>query len=217
MAECLVGLCHLVSVLTLLHCPTPAFGGVHELTGQAQIHRLLATLLGGFTQPAHGKGQAAHRAHFNRHLIVRATYTAAFHFNDRLDVVNRGVEHLDGLFASFSLNLVEGAVDNTFGDGLFARQHNNVHEFGELYAAKFGIGENFTLGNFATTRHFNFLVTVQLNRFYTATTIYRNGHLHAMNRLSTAALRRPDELDWEKLKLSWGVLRRTWSGPACGL
>src|SRR5690606_40644745 len=63
MAECLVGLGHLVRVLTLLHCTATAFGSVHEFTGQAQIHRLLATLLGGFTQPAHGKGQAAHRAH----------------------------------------------------------------------------------------------------------------------------------------------------------
>src|SRR5690606_17857480 len=154
MAECLVGLCHLVSVLTLLHCPTPAFGGVHELTGQAQIHRLLATLLGGFTQPAHGKGQAAHRAHFNRHLIVRTTYTAAFHFDDRLDVVNGGVEHLDRLFASFSLNLVKGAVHDAFCNGFLARQHNKVHEFGELYAANLGVREYFTFGYFATTRHF---------------------------------------------------------------
>src|SRR3546814_9321578 len=78
-----VGLCHLVRVLTLFHCTTAAFGCVKQFTGQAQIHRFLATLLGCFTQPAHGKSQAAHRAHFNRHLIVRATDTAAFHFNER--------------------------------------------------------------------------------------------------------------------------------------
>src|SRR5690606_17084597 len=154
MAECLVGLSHLVRVLTLLHCTATAFGSVHEFTGQAQIHRLLATLLGGFTQPAHGKGQAAHRAHFNRHLIVRATYTAALDFDDGLDVVDRSVEHLDRLFASFSLNLVKGTVHDALCNGLLARQHDNVHEFGELYAAKLGIGEDFTLRNFATTRHF---------------------------------------------------------------
>src|SRR3546814_7504672 len=85
--------------------------------------------LGCFTQPAHGRSQAAHRAHFNRHLIVRATDTAAFHFNERLDVVNRGVEHLDGLFASFSLNLVKRAVNNTFSDGFLAsdRQSTRLH------------------------------------------------------------------------------------------
>src|SRR5690606_24947803 len=154
MAECLVGLCHLVSVLTLLHCPTPAFGGVHELTGQAQIQRLLATLLGGFTQPAHGKGQAAHRAHFNRHLIVRTTDTAAFHFDNGLDVVDGGVEHLDRLFASFSLNLVKCTVDDALCYGFLARQHHNVHELRQLYAAEFRIGENLTLWYFATTRHF---------------------------------------------------------------
>src|SRR5690606_33788361 len=81
-----------------------------------------------------------------------------------LDVVNGEIEDLDRLFASFSLNLVECAVDDALCDGFLARQHNNVHEFGELYAAKLWIGENFTFGYFATTRHFYFLVTVQLNR-----------------------------------------------------
>src|SRR5690554_727933 len=154
MAECLVGLCHLVRVFTLLHRPATAFCGVHELTGQAQIHRFLTTLLGGFTQPTHGKGQATHRAHFNRHLIVRTTYTAALNFDQGLDVVDRGVEHLDRLFASFSLDLVQSTVHDALCNGLLARQHNNVHEFGQLYAAKLGVGENLTLGNFATTRHF---------------------------------------------------------------
>src|SRR5690606_21278371 len=154
MAECLVGLGHLVRVLTLLHCTATAFGSVHEFTGQAQIHRLLATLLGGFAQPAHGKGQAAHSAHFNRHLIVRATYTAAPDFDDGLDVVDRSLERLARLFASFSLNLVKGTVHDALCNGLLARQHDNVHEFGELYAATLGIGEDFTRRNFATTRHF---------------------------------------------------------------
>src|SRR5690606_3596674 len=198
MAECFVGLGHLVRVVTLLHCSTTTLGGVKQFTGQAQIHRFLATLLGCFTQPAHGQSQAAHRAHFNRHLIVRATYTAAFHFNEGLDVVNRGVEHLDRLFASFSLNLVKRAVNNTFGNCFLTRQHNNVHEFGQLYAAKFWIGENFTLGNFATTRHFNFLVTVQLNRFYAATTIHAKWSLTCYGLAPTAALRRPDGLDYGK-------------------
>src|SRR5690606_6518286 len=154
MAESLVGLCHLVRVFALLHCSATTLSRIHELTGQAQIHRLLATLLGSFTQPAHGKGQAAHRAHFNRHLIVRTTYTAALDFDEGLDVVDRGVEHLDRLFASFSLDLVQGAVHDALCNGLLARQHNNVHEFGELYAPEFRIGENLTLGDFATTRHF---------------------------------------------------------------
>src|SRR5690606_35489127 len=154
MAECLVGLCHLVRVFALLHCSATTFCCVHELTGQAQIHRLLATLLGGFTQPAHGKGQAAHGAHFNRHLIVRATYTAALDFNERLDVVNRGVEHLERHFASFSLDLVQGAVHDALCNGLLARQHNNVHELGELYATEFGIGEHLTLRAFASSLQF---------------------------------------------------------------
>src|SRR3546814_20602634 len=34
MAECLVGLCHLVRVLTLFHCTTAAFGCVKQFTGQ---------------------------------------------------------------------------------------------------------------------------------------------------------------------------------------
>src|SRR5690606_38549237 len=127
MTECLVGLCHLMRVFTLLHCSTATLGGVKQFTGQAQIHRFFATLLGCFTQPAHGQCQAAHRAHFNRHLIVCTTDTAAFHFNEGLDVVDGEIENLDGLFASFSLNLFKSAVDNTFGYCFFTSQHNNVH------------------------------------------------------------------------------------------
>src|SRR5690606_39069737 len=153
-AEGLVGLGHLVRVLAFLHRGSTTFGGIEQFTGQAQIHRFFAALLGSFTQPAHGEGQAAHGAHFNRHLIVRATDTAAFHFDDRLDVVDGGVEDFQGFFASFRLDLLKGTIHDALGNSLLAGQHHNVHEFGEFYATEFWIGENLTFGDFATTRHF---------------------------------------------------------------
>src|SRR5690606_13203194 len=104
-----------------------------------------------------------------RHLIVRTTYTAALDFDQRLHVVDRSVEHLDRLFASFSLNLVQGAVHDALCNGLLARQHNNVHEFGELNTAEFRIRENLTLGNFATTRHFLLPCDCSVGPLFTAT------------------------------------------------
>src|SRR5690606_16043218 len=154
MAECFVGFGHFVRVFAFFHCTAASFGCVEQFAGQAQIHRFFATLLGGFTQPAHGQGQAAHGTHFDWYLIVGAAHASAFNLDDRLDVVECGVEHFNGLFASFSLDVIKGAVDDALCDGLFTGQHNNVHEFGELYAAELGIGEDLTLGNFATTRHF---------------------------------------------------------------
>src|SRR5690606_18572334 len=134
-----------------------AFCCIEQLTGETQVHGFFATLLGRFTQPAHGQGQAAHRTHFNGHLVVRATDAAAFHFHQRLDVVDGKSKDFDRLFAGLGLDLVEGTVDDTFGDSLLARQHHDVHELGQFDVVEFGIREDFAFGNFAATGHCCFL------------------------------------------------------------
>ena len=98
----------LCDVFAFLHRGATTFGGVDEFSSKTQIHRFLATLLGGFTEPTHSQGQAAHGAHFNRHLVVGTAHAAALHFDDRLDVVDGQVEDFDGILAGLDLNLSRG-------------------------------------------------------------------------------------------------------------
>src|SRR4030095_6461899 len=70
--ERLVRLGHAVHFLALLHRTAATFRGFHQFAREAQRHRLLAALLGGFAQPAHRERHAAHRPHLDRHLVVGA-------------------------------------------------------------------------------------------------------------------------------------------------
>ena len=108
--------------------------------------------------PAHCQCQAACCAHFNRNLVVRTTYAAAFHFYQWFGIVNRFVKYFDGFFAlHFFGNLFQCAVHNAFCNGFFAVDHQHVHEFGQFNAAEFRIGQYVALGDFSTSWHFNSL------------------------------------------------------------
>src|SRR5450432_4280754 len=98
-------------------------------------------------------GDAAHRAHLDRHLIVRAADAARLDLDHRLDVVQGDDEDLERVLAGFLLDLLERTVDDAFGNGLLARLHDHVHELGEIDRAELRIGEDVPLGDFATTRH----------------------------------------------------------------
>jgi predicted amino acid-binding ACT domain protein len=133
--------------------PPTAFGRFGDLVGKALPHRLLATLAGGFAQPAHRERGAADREYFDRDLVVRATDAAALHFDHRLDVVQRDHEDFKRILAGLLLDLVEGAVDDALGDGLLAGFHEHVHELGQIDRPELRIREDVPLGYFATTWH----------------------------------------------------------------
>ena len=73
MRECLVGFGHTVNFITLFHRGTATFSGVQQFTGQAEAHRLLATLARRILDPTHRQSGAANRTNFNRNLVVGAT------------------------------------------------------------------------------------------------------------------------------------------------
>src|SRR5947207_1560569 len=66
MRESFVCLGHAMHFLALLHRTATALGRFLELARQANHHRLLAALLRGLADPAHGKRHAPHRTHFER-------------------------------------------------------------------------------------------------------------------------------------------------------
>src|ERR1700761_6098207 len=166
MRERLVGFCHPVNFVALLHRAATAFGRFGELTCETQGHRLLAALLRGFTQPTHRQCHTTRRTHFDRNLIVRTTNATALHFDNRLHVVERTREHFQRVLATLGLDLLKSAINDTFSDRLLAGQHDHVHEFGYIYIAEFRIRQYVPLGDFATTRHvssFDFSVGADLS------------------------------------------------------
>src|SRR5690606_16591248 len=112
---------------------------------------------GSFAQPAHGEGQPTHRAHFNRHLVVRATDTTALDLDHRARVLQRLAENLEGLLARLAANELERAIEHALGNGLLAVEHHDVDELRDFDAAVQGIGQDFAFGYFATTWHWNHL------------------------------------------------------------
>src|SRR3954471_8334964 len=86
MREGAVGVGHLVGVFALLDGAAAIVGGVHQFARQAALHGGLIAGAGGGDQPTDRKRAAAVGAHFNRHLIGRATDAAATHFQRRRNV-----------------------------------------------------------------------------------------------------------------------------------
>ena len=155
MAECLVGFCHAVNFVTLLHSTATAFSGFHQLISQTQRHGLFATLFRGFFKPTHGQSHTTDWTHFNWHLVVCTTNATGLYFNHWLDVANSHVESLKRVFTwVLFLNLLQSTINNALCDGFFAALHDDVHVFRKIYIAKFWIWENFTFRDFATTWHF---------------------------------------------------------------
>src|SRR3546814_7015867 len=88
--------------------------------------------------------------HLNRNLIGGTTDTTAANLNTRLHIIESIMKELQRILLRLVLDRVERAIDNGFGDGLLAVQHNAVHEFGEHLISELGIRQDNPL--FGTTR-----------------------------------------------------------------
>jgi hypothetical protein len=53
------------------------------------------------------------------------------------------VEHLDGRALEAAFDAVEGVVDDAFGNGFLAVDHQVVHELGQNAVAELGVGQDF--------------------------------------------------------------------------
>ena len=141
--------------------PQPC-GRFHQFVGQALAHGFLGTLLGGFTQPAHGQRGTAHRANFNRHLIVGTTHTTALDLDHRTGIAQCGVEDFDGILAALGADDLEGTVQDALGDGFLAGEHQHVDELGDFFVVIERIRQDHALRYFATAWHFLPQIDIQL-------------------------------------------------------
>src|SRR5690606_10899615 len=105
MRERLVRVGHAVDLFALAHGAATAPGLLDELAREARVLRLLAALAGGLPDPAHGEGGAAHRAHLDRDLVVRAADAAALHLDHGLHVAHGLGEHAERVLPRLLGNL----------------------------------------------------------------------------------------------------------------
>ena len=128
MSESLVSLCHLVSILTLLHGVTSVVGSIHDFSSQTLSHGLLTTAAAVGSQPAQTQGLAASRADFQRNLVVSTANAAGLALEAGHDVLHRLLESLQRIVAGLLLNHGESFVNDLLSDALLAIQHNAVDQ-----------------------------------------------------------------------------------------
>src|SRR5947208_522926 len=110
MRERLVGLRHLVRVLSLLYGGAAVARGVEELAGELLGHAALAPTAGGADDPPHRQRGAPVGTHFDRHLIRRPADPPRLDLDRGLHVVDRGFEHLERVRQPHPRDLAERRV-----------------------------------------------------------------------------------------------------------
>src|SRR5438105_4267080 len=136
---------HAMRVLALPDGRAAILGRLHQLVRQAKRHGFFAAATGSLDDPAHRQCLTAGGQHFNRNLVRGATDAARLHFDHRLHVVECRGEHLDGLAALLAGLLgdaLERSVDDTFGGGLLAVLHDDVHELGKHLVGELRVRED---------------------------------------------------------------------------
>src|SRR5262245_5479303 len=91
-------------------------------------HRLLVSLARVENEPAHGERGAAIGSDFDWNLVSSTTDAAALHFDYRLQVRERLLEHVDAGLARTRFHEVHGAVENPLGHRLLPLIHEGIDE-----------------------------------------------------------------------------------------
>src|SRR6185369_13014219 len=83
----------------------------------------------------------------------RTADAAAADLDTRLHIVECVMEHADRLTLQASFDIVESAIDDTFGDRLLTVEHDRIHELGQDDIPELRIGKDFALFWATTTSH----------------------------------------------------------------
>src|ERR1043165_1753634 len=139
--EGLVGLSHLVRVLTALDARPEAVARVEQLVHDALDHGLLTTAAGVADQPAQREGGAATGLDLDRHLVGGTTDTARLDLDRRLHVVESALERDHRVGAGLLTGALERAVDDLLGDGALAVLQHLVDQLGDQRGAVDRVGD----------------------------------------------------------------------------
>src|SRR3954447_24176892 len=151
--EGLVRLGHLVRVLAALDSGAETVGRVQDLVLETLGHRLLTTTLGVAGEPAERQGVGAVRLDLDRHLVGRATDTAAADLEGRTDVVESLLQHDDRILTGLGADALERVIDDALGEALLAVEEDLVDELPDGRRAVHRVGDDGALGSGTLARH----------------------------------------------------------------
>ena len=154
MGECLVGLCHLVGILALLHGGAGIVAGIHDLAGEAFLHGLFTALAGIGRQPAKAEGLTTLGTNLQRNLVGSAADTTGLDFQGRHDVFHRLLEGVETVFAGLLFDDFKCAIDDSLGNALLAVEHDAVNELSYQSGFVDRIRKDLSLGNITSSGHF---------------------------------------------------------------
>ena len=118
MCKCLVGLCHLVRIFLLLDGCARVVGGIHQLTGKALIHGLLATQTSIVHDPADTESHAAVRTNLDRHLVVGTADAARAYLENRHNILESRLEAFQRILARLGTDRLERIINDSLGNAL---------------------------------------------------------------------------------------------------
>src|ERR1700752_72310 len=154
MREGAVRLRHPVRVFLLLYRLAFALRRQNQLGCEALGHRLLFARAAVLDDPAHPQRGAALRPHFNRYLIRRATDPARLHFQRRLHVRQRLLEHVHARLPRALLDHVHRLIENPFRQRLLPGHHQVVQELRDRLAVVAWISRHGAFDRGFATTHF---------------------------------------------------------------
>ena len=157
-SECLIRLCHLVRVLTLLDRAAQIVSCIEDLASQACAHGLLGAGAGILGDPAQAQSLTALRTNFHRHLVGGAADTACLYLQARHDVLHSLSENLQGFTTGFVSNNVKSTINDLLRNALLAVQHDRIDQLGNQLGIVERIGQNVSLGNISSSWHFTSLL-----------------------------------------------------------
>ena len=150
--ESLVGLRHLVNVVTLADCAALTLIGFHDLRSERVAHRRAFAAIGEFHDPTQRERGLTIGRNFERHLIGRPTNAAGFGFNTRLGIVHRALEDFHRIACGILLGkLIERTINDALRGALLARKHDGIDEARNERALVFPILSQGTFGCLTAT------------------------------------------------------------------
>src|ERR1700732_4548861 len=152
----LVGFRHAMNVFLFLYGCAAVVASIEQFVAQFVDHALLGASAGVNNEPADRQRRTPVRIHFDRNLIVGATDTTTIHFKQRLGVLHRLLEQLEGLVSAFFLQARQRLVKDAFRSALLALPHHGVNEFRDQIRPVHRIRLHFPLGDISFSRHLSF-------------------------------------------------------------
>jgi len=154
MSESAIGLGHLVSVIPLLDGVALSGSGLFQFACKRINHPHALAFQRKGNDPAHGKRKLTGRGNLHGNLISSATHAAALYFQAGLHVVDRLVQGLKRINCIGSLaGFLDGAVDDSFGNGLLPARHDGIDQAFDNGAAVTTVKLLDFFNDSATTRH----------------------------------------------------------------